>query len=159
MQRQSNPHFIKLFHIYCRSSTPGTSSFIRHNTSENLVEIVVYSAFLATLFFRRGNYGYGYRGIPWRKPLEKNLLFGLAHFLLHPRRGSLGKFGAVLEAELLFYLLPVILNRLDAQVKFLGDLPGALPIPDGLEHFELPVAEDARRRGQHFHLPVNLFLE
>ena len=77
-------------------------------------------------------------------------------FPLDPDRGVLGKFDRALQVELLLNLLAVVLDGLDAQMQFLRDFLGLLPLPDELEHFHLPVTEPLDRRRFDRLLPADL---
>src|SRR5262249_7091848 len=74
-------------------------------------------------FPRWGTAGRGFE----RSKTAPGLKSALRHLFLQPGGGRLRQLGGVLEAELLFGLLTIVLNGLDAQVQFTGDLARALP--------------------------------
>ena len=69
------------------------------------------------------------------------------------------QFGGALQIELSFDLLAVILNRLDAQMQFLGYLAGLLPAPDELKDFHLAIAEVFDWRLVNVRLASDLLLQ
>ena len=59
---------------------------------------------------------------------------------LHPGGRILSEFSGALQVQLVFKLFPIVLDGLDAQMQFLGDLAGLLPLTDQLQDLEFPVA-------------------
>ena len=57
----------------------------------------------------------------------------------------MGQLRCALEVELLFDLLTVVFNGLDAEVQLRGDVLGLLPLTDELEDFQFTVAETLDR--------------
>lgn len=54
-------------------------------------------------------------------------------FALHPSRSVLRQLGRVFQVKLMLNLLAVIFNRLDAQMQFVGNFAGLLPLANQLE--------------------------
>ena len=71
----------------------------------------------------------------------------------------MGEFSGVFQIELPFDLLAIIFNGLDTQVQFFGNITRFLPLPDQLEHFQLPVAKPLYRGFIDIVLTADLLLE
>src|SRR5439155_857183 len=80
-------------------------------------------------------------------------------FPLHPGSGVMGQLGRVPEVELSLYLLAVILDGLDAQMQFLGDLAGLFPLADELEDLQFAVAQPLNGRFLDALLPADLLID
>src|SRR6266404_2917683 len=78
---------------------------------------------------------------------------------LNPGGGVLGEFSGVLQIELPFDLLTIILNGLDTQVQFFRNIARFFPLADQLEDFQLAVAEAFYRRFVDIVLTADLLLE
>src|SRR5439155_11934889 len=92
----------------------------------------------------------------WSGWLEISLRRDLA---LHPGGGVLGEFSSVFQIELPFDLLAILFNGLDTQVQFFRNITRFLPLPDQLEHFQLPVAKPLYRGFIDIVLTADLLLE
>src|SRR4051794_29947316 len=67
-------------------------------------------------------------------------------FALHPLNGVVHELRCVFQAELLFDVGTMGLNRFDTEMQFLSDRTGAVTLADKTEDFELAVAQFFDRR-------------
>ena len=60
---------------------------------------------------------------------------------VYPANGGLNQLRGGSQIKLLFDVKPVDFNRLDAQMKFVGNLTRAVPLTDQLEDLKLTVGK------------------
>ena len=80
-------------------------------------------------------------------------------FALNPGSGVLGELAGILQVKLSLNLFAVVLDSLDAQMKFVGDVARFFPAADKLKDFHFAIAQPAHRRLGDVRLATDLALQ